>query len=61
MIYGNYTPPGFDEDRYFDESDRAPLTAEQIAAMNEVWPQYAKPQPEMEAAEEWPEIERMAA
>ena len=27
-----YLPPGFDEDKYFgDESDCAPLTAEQIA------------------------------
>lgn len=42
MTYGSFTPPGFDEDRY-DESDRAPLTDEQVAAMNEVWPQYAKP------------------
>lgn len=59
MTYGSFTPPGFDEDRYFDESDREPLTAEQVAAMNEVWPQYAQPQPE--AAEEWPEAERKAA
>lgn len=43
MIYGSFTPPGFDEDRY-DEADCEPLTAEQIAAMNEVWPQYAQPQ-----------------
>lgn len=42
MIYGSFTPPGFDEDRY-DEADRAPLTPEQVAVMNEVWPQYAKP------------------
>ena len=58
MTYGSFTPPGFTGDDY-DESDRPPLTAEQVAAMNEVWPQYATPQPE--AVEEWPEAERMAA
>lgn len=60
MIYGSFTPPGFDEDRY-DEADCEPLTAEQVAAMNEVWPQYAQPQPETGAVIEWPEIERKAA
>lgn len=58
MSYGNFTPPGFDEDRY-DESDRPPLTAEQVAAMNEAWPQFAEAK--TEATEEWPEAEKKAA
>lgn len=41
MIYGSFTPPGFTGDDH-DEADREPLTPEQIAAMNEVWPQFAE-------------------
>jgi len=36
----NYTPMGFSGDDY-DEEDCTPLTAEQIAARDAAWPQFA--------------------